>query len=215
MRALDLFCGAGGASMGLHRAGFEVIGCDIRAQPHYPFAFVQADAMAPPFRLQDFDLVWASPPCQAYTKSSRRLRDQGRTYPDLVADVRDLLEAAGTFWIIENVPGAPIRADVILDGTMFPSLRVIRERHFELGYWFTLGPSSRKEPGMLARGYSCVVGKGTPSWMPQEARAWQTADSCRQAMGIDWMTREELAQAIPPAYSQFLAERLLAWRAWQ
>ena len=212
MRALDLFCCAGGAAMGLHRAGFEVYGCDIRPQPRYPFRFIQADALRPPFRLQDFDLIWASPPCQAYSRSAHAERARGRVYPDLVTATREMIDASGVPWIMENVPGAPIRADVILDGTMF-GLKVIRERWFELGGWFTLGPTSRKRPGLLKAGYSCVVGSGRPSGMPVEANAWQTIDAVKRAMGIDWMNRREISQAIPPAYSQFLAERFLAWMA--
>src|ERR1700742_4515654 len=131
--ALDPFCCAGGAGMGLHRAGFEVIGVDFRPQPRYPFAFVQADALDQPFDLARFDLIWASPPCQAWcdgTPSDRRDR-----YPKLIEPVRAMLSRAPGLTVIENSPRAPLRRDLILDGTMFPELRVVRRRAFELNWW--------------------------------------------------------------------------------
>jgi DNA (cytosine-5)-methyltransferase 1 len=114
--------------MGLHRAGFDVTGVDIRPQPRYPFRFVRGDALAPPVRLGDFDLIWASPPCQAYVRSGTIAKD-GR-HPDLIESVRSMLCAGGVPWIIENVPGAPLRADLVLCGTMF-GLGVRRHRWFE------------------------------------------------------------------------------------
>lgn len=203
MRALDLFCGAGGASMGLHRAGFEVVGVDIDRQPHYPFPFIQADATSPPLDLSGFDLIWASPPCQAFSVAAAPHRNKGIKYPDLIEPVRAMLAASGALTIIENVPGAPVRADVVLDGTMFPGLKVIRKRLFELNYRapFALGFNVS---GLIRRGFSCVAGHGTPS-NARIADAWHTSDAKRAAMGIDWMNRDELSQSIPPDYSEFLA----------
>src|SRR5262245_16204867 len=106
-RLLDLFCGAGGAAMGYHRAGFEVIGVDIRPQPRYPFRFVQADALMPPFRLEDFDAIHASPPCQSYSHSRHlRNRSSKKVTPKLIATVRQQLRESGRPWVIENVGGA-------------------------------------------------------------------------------------------------------------
>lgn len=207
-RALDLFCGAGGASMGLHRAGFDVVGVDIKRQPRYPFAFVRADALRPPFDLGEFDLIWASPPCQAYTVAAHNERAAGKVYADLIVATRDMLAGAGRLTVIENVPGAPMKAHIVLDGTMFPSLKVIRRRHFETNFRTPLRlgfPSA----GLLLKGWCCVVGGGTGSWMWARG-ARQTAQQCRDAMGIDWMTRIELSQAIPPAYAEFIGRAALA-----
>ena len=128
-KALDLFCCAGGASMGLHRAGFNVVGVDIDPQPRYPFEFYQADAVT--FPLDGFDFIWASPPCQRFCALATREDLSG--YPDLVDPIRQRLTAAGVPWCIENVVGAPIRKDLILCGAMF-GLRSYRHRHFELNF---------------------------------------------------------------------------------
>jgi DNA (cytosine-5)-methyltransferase 1 len=203
MLALDLFCGAGGASMGLHRAGFEVVGVDIRPQPRYPFRFVQADALEPPFRLSEFDFIWASPPCQAYTPL-RALHD--KTYPDLVAATREMLR--GTLYVIENVPGAPIRRELVLCGTMF-GLRSYRHRHFETS-WFVWQPGHpphrvptfsqagqhNRKARFQAGSFATVTGNVGTYCGPA-------------AMGIDWMNGDELSQAIPPAYSEFIGRAAL------
>jgi DNA (cytosine-5)-methyltransferase 1 len=116
--ALDLFCGAGGASMGLYQAGYNVIGVDIRAQPRYPFRFVQADALKPPFRLDDFDFIWASPKCQRWTAPVQQ-RGISDRHPDQITPLRPLLASIGVLWCIENVPRSPLRRDLILTGEMF------------------------------------------------------------------------------------------------
>ncbi len=204
MKALDLFCKAGGASMGLHRAGFDVTGVDIQPQPNYPFKFIQADAMT--FNLSGFDLIWASPPCQAYSQSATSQRNAGKSYPDLLPSVRVRLESSGIPWIIENVPGAPMRCDVLLCGSMF-GLRLIRHRLFETNHRELILTPPCQHPKLAI----CVVGNGTPSWVRAQngGKCFSIAE-VRAAMGIDWMNRNELSQAIPPAYSQFLAEQLTA-----
>ena len=202
-RLLDLFCGAGGAGMGYHRAGFEIVGVDINPQPHYPFEFHQADALTFPF--DGFDAIHASPPCQQFTAYRRRGDGVGDGYPNLISIVRVLLRDAGVPYIIENVPGAPLQSYVQLCGTGF-GLLVERHRWFETN--FTL-------PGM-----PCAHGRNTPRF-PQatnrrnlrrtvEIGVWRIPLPVQQwAMEIDWMTREELSEAIPPAYTEFIGGYLL------
>lgn len=204
MRALDLFCGAGGASMGLHRAGFEVVGVDIELQPHYPFTFVQADALRPPFDLSGVDLIWASPPCQKYSIATRNIGTAEGT-PDLLGPTRVILESSGVPWIIENVPGAPMRADVVLCGCMF-GLPIRRRRLFELsaGRFDGLVPSHNHEQVPIG-----VYGNGTPSWHRGKLGRNIGAGEWRDAMGIPWMVKTELSQAVPPAYAEFLGRAAL------
>jgi len=213
MRALDLFCSAGGATRGLQLAGFHVVGIDHKPQPRYcGDVFIQADALAPPLRLQDFDLVWASPPCQAYSIANTRW---GYMYPDLVGATRELM-AGHPCTVIENVPGAPIRADVVCVGSMF-GLDVARRRHFEITGFpapFALIPQTTRT--VTNGGLACVAGHGANRgrwqgrWlsMPPELRARLSARNCKAgwaaAMGIDWMSRDELCEAIPPAYAEFI-----------
>ena len=136
-RLLDLFCGAGGASTGYSRAGFDVVGVDIKQQKNYPFRFHQCDAFE--FMLahgKEFDVIHASPPCQAYSKISKV---NGGTYPDLVAKIRDALIATGKPYVIENVPGAPLGPSIVLCGTMFGlktpcGTELRRHRYFECSH---------------------------------------------------------------------------------
>lgn len=199
----DLFCGAGGAATGLHRAGFEVVGVDINPQPNYPFEFHQADAMT--FDLSGYDLVWASPPCQRYSIGTQRWNPGG--WPDLVAPVREMLKASGLPYIIENVPGAPLENPVRLCGVMF-DLRVVRHRLFESNN-LILQPTHNKHrppikrPGMTHKSwYQTVAGHGGNS-NSYRLEDWQAA------MGIDWMNKAELVESIPPAYSEFIGKQML------
>ena len=204
-RALDLFCGAGGAGMGLHKAGFDVVGVDIEPQRRYPFEFVQADALRPPFDLREYDFIWASPPCQAYSVASRGHRAAGKVYPDLIEPTRALLKSSGIHYAIENVVGAPLENAVQLCGTMF-GLKVFRHRLFELSF-FMMSPQCSHAGKRIGTEYFSVAG-GSGRWSnwngAQYGISKGTIAQWRAAMGIDWMIRREITQAIPPAYSEFI-----------
>lgn len=209
MRVLDLFCKAGGASMGLHRAGFDVTGVDIEPQPRYPFRFIQDDAMAwlcgERAPLASFDLIWASPPCQKYSAMSVVTGRKGQ-YPDLVGAVRDTLTSSGVPYIIENVEGAPLQNAILLCGTMF-GLLVMRHRLFETN------PPIYFPPGPCAHMRRVVKHGRRPNRNGHYAAAtghFTDVAFVREAMDIDWMIRDELAQAIPPAYSEWLARQITA-----
>lgn len=202
-RLLDLFCGAGGCSMGYHRAGFDVVGVDLSPQKNYPFKFRQADALT--FPLDGFDAIHASPPCQAYSQAALSQRNAGKEYPDLLASTRERLQAAGVPWVIENVPGAPMRPDFKLCGCQF-GLELRRLRWFETSWQaFSMRPPCHHPYPVVS-----VVGHGTPSWVREQLGFNPTIADYRAAMGIDWMNRNELSQAIPPAYTEFIGGQLLA-----
>ena len=128
MLAIDLGCCAGGASMGLSRAGFELLGVDIEPQPEYPFRFIQADALEFDFSAADF--VWASPNCQPFSVGTAGIRKQGKVYPDWLPQIRQRLQQSGLPYIIENVPGAPLLNPIRLWGQQF-GLSLVRCRLFE------------------------------------------------------------------------------------
>lgn len=199
-RALDLFCGAGGTSMGLHRAGFDVTGIDHRPMPRYPFAFIQADALRPPVDLSAFDFIWASPPCQRYSQMTPKAH-RGK-HPDLIATTRRLLQASGVPFVIENVPSAArhLINPIMLCGSMF-GLNLRRHRFFELGGFFLLVGSCIHAPGPVL-----ITGTHRRTYEPRYE--YSLAD-CKEASGIDWMTRAELDNAIPPAYAEFIGKAVL------
>jgi DNA (cytosine-5)-methyltransferase 1 len=198
-RLLDLFCGAGGAAMGYHLAGYEVTGVDLSPQPRYPFTFIQADALE--FPLDGFDLIHASPPCQSYSRAARL---RGNDHPRLIEPVRDRLAASGIPWVIENVPGAPLIEPVMLCGGMF-GLKVYRHRLFEASF-----PLPQPEhPGHLVRQQK--MGRPVrPGEIIQVVGHTGETAYARQAMGIWWMTSSELAEAIPPPYAAFVAQAAAA-----
>lgn len=223
MRLLDLFCGAGGAGSGYHRAGFEVVGVDVKLQLRYPFEFIQADCLTlDPAFIAGFEAIHASPPCQAHT--SLRKMWNAKEHADLIPQTRALLEASGNPWVMENVPGAPLVAPFKLCGTMFGlqtpcGAELRRHRFFEANWFIGLQPECRHGLGAVAsvfggkirdRCRTITITGNTPQMNVERNRVRQTftVDDARAAMGIDWMTMAGLSQAIPPAYTQFIGERL-------
>lgn len=204
-RLLDLFSGAGGAAMGYHLAGFDtIVGIDIAPQPHYPFEFVQADALEYlTAHGSEFDVIHASPPCQEYLVATRQWKREGKIYPDLIAQTRELLKAIGKPYVIENVPGAPLINPIILNGAMF-GLLVHRIRLFECSFEipFFLMPQLPK-PVEMGRPVK-------PGDVIQPVGHFSGVSYAAEQMGIDWMVGSELAQAIPPAYTYFIGRQLLA-----
>lgn len=218
MKALDLFCGAGGVSVGLQRAGFEVVGVDINPQPHHRGGtFVQADALTYP--LEGFDFIWASPPCQAYTVSRSRVAPERRKeHPRLIDPMRERLRVSGAKWVMENVPGAPLRHPFLLcggsfglgargDDGVFRQLR--RHRLFESSIW-GIGPPPCGCNGLEKIGVYGNGGGRVNRYDPERRGYKGNAREAREALGIDWMTIAELSQAIPPAYAEWIGRQALA-----
>jgi DNA (cytosine-5)-methyltransferase 1 len=219
MRLLDLFCGAGGAAMGYHRAGFtEIVGVDNRPQKRYPFEFVLGDALEYCRKYGHlFDVVSGGPPCQLY---SVLFSLSNGDFPDLIASTREAMIATGRPYIIENVPRAPLINPIKLCGTMFEGLRVIRHRLFECSptIWFPPGPCQHWG---VASASGRGKGKNKSNAKGYIAGTLENFDfitvvgndyivaSGRAAMGIDWMTGRELSQAIPPAYTEWLGKQML------
>lgn len=190
--------------MGLHRAWPHalIIGVDTKPQPRYPFCFVQADAMT--YRLEGFDFIWASPPCQRYTRAQNAAKN-AHAHPDLIEPVRQRLRAAGVPYVIENVVGAPLIHPIVLCGLAF-GLQVKRHRLFETNFAI-LAPScpNHNQDYYVIFGHECRNRRtGKPAGRKNKIAIG------RAAMGIDWMTRGELSEAIPPAYSQYIAEQFRA-----
>lgn len=227
--ALDLFCGAGGAARGLQRAGFFVLGVDIKPQPRYAGdLFVRGDALNPPVRIEDFDFAWASPPCQRYSRATLVYgRDALLRHPDYLPRVRDTLLAARVpCWVIENVPSAPMRADVVLTGAQF-GLLIVRERWFECHGFTPLFALASEwgEKSVTGGDLACVAGRGANAgnwkrryrrWadMPAALRARLSARNSvagwREAMQMPWATRDEIREAVPPAYAEFIGRAAIA-----
>jgi DNA (cytosine-5)-methyltransferase 1 len=237
-KLLDLFCGAGGCSVGYHRAGFDVVGVDIEPQPRYPFEFVKAGALeflkclreadeigdalgalnaTGGLYLSDFAAIHASPPCQRYSKSRHCPGSVGKEYPDLLPKTLAALYAAGKPWVIENVPGASMPFPVELCGTMF-GLPLRRHRLFSSSI-LLLAPSveCRHRDGDLtvfghcvqvtgSRGAAYVASSGRTHYRPLRV----SVEAGRKAMGCEWMSRGELSQAIPPAYTEWVGKQLFA-----
>lgn len=208
-RLLDLFCKAGGAGKGYAEAGFEVVGVDVEPQPNYPFEFIQHDALTlDPAFVASFDAVHASPPCQAYTGMQRiNTRAPKRDHPKLVEPVRALLMESGRPYVMENVPGAPLLDPYVVCGSMF-GLGVRRHRLFETNFMLLLPACRHKESARPIAVYGNHPQQpGDKTYRVNRAR---TLTEGQEAMGIDWMGWRELTQAIPPAYTKFIGDQLMA-----
>lgn len=202
MRMLDLCCGAGGAAVGYNRAGFsEIVGVDIDAQPRYPFEFWQRDAMTMTYEeILSFDFIHASPPCQQYSRGSVLARKQGKVYPDLIDPVRRMLVASGKPYVIENVVGAPVRPDICLCGTMF-GLGVLRHRYFETNLPIKQTLTCQHDGTVIDGDYVTVAGNG--------GHGGKKFADWKRAMQIDWMTKVELKESIPPAFTEWIGREAL------
>ncbi|WP_328620285.1 DNA methylase [Streptomyces sp. NBC_00354] len=221
-RVLDLFSCAGGAAMGYHRAGFAVDGCDIAERPRYPFAYHQGDALEYLAHLiatgaiEQYALAHASPPCQAgcgLTVGTNQSQGWGRMHTDLVAPTRELLDASGLPYVIEQPNGrAAIRKDLTLCGEMF-GLGVLRHRNFELGGWATAKPSHPRHRGYV-RGHRHGVRREGPYVAAYgKGGGKATIPEMQHAMGITWTdVHTELTEAIPPAYTQWIGTAFLTAR---
>jgi DNA (cytosine-5)-methyltransferase 1 len=216
MKLLDLFCGAGGAAVGYHRAGFDtIVGVDIEPQPHYPFEFVQADALTYcAAHGAEFDAVHASPPCQAYTGMRNitlaRFGHVTTEHPDMIAETRRVLEQTGKSWVIENVKNSPLRTQVILCGVSF-GLQTARHRYFESSVLLLALPCAHYSAKYTIGVYgSRPDGRRVSYRHHRLGRIAKGIEEGRDVMGIDWMDWGELTQAVPPAYTEFIGAQLLA-----
>lgn len=205
MKLLDLFCGAGGAAAGYALAGWHVTGVDLRPQHRYPLMdLIQGDALAVLDDLafcRTFDAIHASPPCQRYSVATPA--DRRHRHPDLVATVRVALDRTGVPYVIENVPGAPLRPDVILCGSMF-GLDVQRHRLFESNTGIRTPLECRHTGDALS-----VYGHAPQRWRGGTRTPVSFAEA-GAAMGVEWMSSAEIVQAIPPVYTEHLGRLLQA-----
>ena len=206
-RLLDLFCGAGGAAAGYMAAGFDVTGVDITDQPRYPFTFHRADAMT--FPLDGFDAVHASPPCHDHSTLAHFTGPDGTA--DLLRATMDRLAGLDVPWVVENVAGADMPGSLVLCGTEFGLCTPFRgrvywlrrHRRFASNVWL-YGAGGCNCAGRLIGG---VYGNGGAGKFGRGFKLDRAASGA--ALGIDWMNRREISQAIPPAYTEFIGEQLL------
>ena len=208
-KLLDLYCKAGGASMGYHLAGFEVVGIDNKKQKRYPFEFIQADALEV---LQDinylksFDVLAGSPPCQTHSITQHLRNAQGKTTDkiDLIPQTREGFIKSGKPYIIENVPGSPLVNPVVFCGSSF-NLKVRRHRLFESNLELTGSVCDHKTQGRPVGIYGSMRDE-----IPNGGRTAKSIEQAREAMGIDWMIWGELVEAIPPIYTKYIGEQIIS-----
>jgi len=212
VKLLDLHCCAGGAAVGYLWAGFsEIVGVDIKPQPHYPFKFVQAEALEYlAGHWHEFDAIHSSPPCQAYIQRNKNLNTK---HPKLIEPTRDALQSTGVPYILENVEGSPLLDPILLCGTMF-RLLVRRHRLFETYPELPPPDLSCNHWGTVAAGDFAGVyafgGKGHRHGRGVRDPKNLPGPEWGEAMGIDWMTKKELTEAIPPAYTEYVGRQLIS-----
>ncbi len=208
---LDLFCCAGGAGVGYKRAGFDVVGVDIVPRPSNPLPFIQADALTlDPKFIALFDAIHASPPCQSYSDLAKR-NGNANEWPRLIDPVRKILLDSGKPWVIENVEGSPLIDPVVLCGTMFKGLRVLRHRLFEANFKI-VPPEHKKHPKVHTFDKRKSHFGKTDEWkdfVQVTGGGNCTLAAARDAMGISWMSKGEINEAIPPAYTEFIGRQLM------
>lgn len=219
VRLLDLCCKAGGCSMGYYQAAqdlgihIEITGVDIEPQPNYPFWFFKGDAVEYlKANWQYYTHIHASPPCQEYSVSTTKFRQEGKKYRDNLQELRIEMKKTGLSGVIENVMPAPIPGDIVLRGDMF-GLKVLRKRKFELINWFAMAPPIGQKIGSVKNGdFAQVLGKGqlqVTGGKKFKVPGNNVTEVWSNAMQIDWMTKEELAEAIPPAYTRYIGRDFL------
>lgn len=211
MKILDLFCCCGGSSKGLSNNGLnQVIGVDINNNHNYPFELIHSDVFKLPLSFFDeFDFISASPPCQQFSIGSKRWLNQGYKMPlNMIPETRELLLKTGKPFVIENVPNAPLRKDLLLCGEMFPGLRIIRHRIFEFGNGITVNnkpphPKHKKRIDRTHSYYCQLAGHGGDSYS-YKLNDWQ------KAMEIDWVKdKDHLVEMIPPKYSEYIINNIV------
>lgn len=223
---LDLFCGAGGAAVGYHRADFDVVGVDMNPQPRFPFPFLQADALETMERWlagdwpMVIDAIHASPPCQRFSALRNMGKNQDEDYPDLVEDTRELLLKSGLPYVIENVPKAPLLNPVQICGSAvgLPIVecldmprQVRRHRLFETNWPLLVPPCSHSVPALGTYGQGGRWKRVGPTSGTDRRGGYQgSIEECKEGMGTPWMSRREIGQAIPPAYTEVIGAQLLA-----
>lgn len=220
LKLLDLYCGAGGCAAGYEKAGFEVIGVDINPQPNYPYEFIQANALDilnDKKFIKQFAAIHASPPCQAHSKARglSEARNNGKygDHLDLIPKTRELLINTGKPYVIENVAGSPLLNPIKLFGSQFEKLYTQRERWFESNVLLQEPENKKKKMKTLSAGNGIgedgsisICGNGGVRGLnsKQILLYWGFAMG-----GIDWMTRKELAESIPPVYTEFIGKQLI------
>lgn len=218
-RILDLFCCAGGAAKGYADAGFEVVGVDIDPQPNYPYEFHQADAIE--FVKEhghEFDAIHASPPCQTFSRTKTL---HGNEHPDLIKPTRDALVASGKPWVMENVVGSPLIGPIKLSGQHFNMtapdvdgvpLKLVRHRLFESNILLRVPDSFHANRHIQTASIYGAGGGWTPRHRDNPDRRGgyiPHTDVIKKLLGIDWMSKHEMSQSIPPVFTEWVGGRLI------